>query len=64
MKPLQERFQKNSSLRIKNIFAFYNLLSGSASKQGNKMSSTKKLVAESNKTVVLTIISGCDSCCL
>lgn len=44
------------------FFSFHNLLSGSESKQDNKMSSTKELVFESNKTVVLT--SYCDSYCL
>lgn len=65
MKPFQERFQRQflqKSGTKKYFFSFHNLLSGSESKQDNKMSSTKELVFESNKTVVLT--SYCDSYCL
>lgn len=65
MKPFQGRLQKTvrSEDWTKKYFfrEFYNFLSGSESKQ-DKMSSTKKLVLESNKTVVLT--SYCDSYCL
>lgn len=65
MKPFQERFQKtvpSEDWNQKIFFLFHNLLSGSESKQDNKMSSTKELVFESNKTVVLT--SYRDSYCL
>lgn len=65
MKHFQERFQKtvpSEDWNQKIFFSLYNLLSGSESKQDNKMSSTKEHVFESNKTVVLT--SYCDPYCL